>query len=117
MVGGVKFRAVVTNISLVDNPWGEKIVKIDVTEEREVPGPVIVQHGSANELSREIAPIISQVLKSMPIPGMSGRIRIPRATLYLTEDEWDRLVRKPSIGDLIEITITNEGDVKVELKG
>ena len=109
----VRVRAVISSISYVDNPWGEKMVKIGVSEEREVPGPVVVQRGTS-ELAREIAPVITQVLKS--IPGIAGgKYRMPRLILYLTEDEWDKMVSKPNIGDIVEIKFSKES-VDVEVK-
>ncbi len=97
----VRLRAIVTSISVVDNPWGEKLVKIEMSEERELPGPVVVQRGGS-ELAREIAPVISQVLRSLP--GFAGgKARIPRLVLYLFEDEWEKMLEKPNIGDAIEI--------------
>jgi len=104
----IRFKAIVSNISIIDNPWGEKAVRIDLTEERELPGPVVVQRGQQNEISREIVPILSQVIKSIPVFGASGKVRVPRLTLYLTEDEWEKLLKKPSIGDLIEVQIASD---------
>lgn len=101
----VRFRAVLTNISVVDNPWGEKLVRLELTDERELPGPVVAQRGS-NEVAREIVPIVAQIIRSMP--GFTSRVRVPRLTVYLTEDEWERLVRKPNIGDVIEVEFSGE---------
>lgn len=107
MNAAIKFKAVISNIAILDNPWGEKTIKLDITEEREVPGPLIVQRREGGELSREIVPIISQVLKSMPIFGSMSKVRVPRITLYLTEDEWDKILAKPNIGDTIEVEFTS----------
>lgn len=109
----VSFKAIVSNISLVDNPWGEKSIRIDLTEERELPGPILVQPGRKDStLAKEVMPIISQVLRSMP--GLSiNKVRIPRLTIYLTEDEWDKIIDKPHIGDVIIVSFYNN---KVDIK-
>jgi len=109
----IKVRATVTSVSIVDNPWGEKLIKIEMSEEREVPGPVVVQKGGG-ELAREIAPVITQVLRSLP--GFTGgRVKIPRLILYLYEDEWDKMFEKPNIGDTVEICFTKDRiDVRKE---
>jgi hypothetical protein len=107
----VRFKAKVSNISLFDAPFGERMVKLELTEEREMPEPMFVRSPDS-EISREIAPIISQIMRMFP--GASpGVMRVPRVTLVLTEDEWEKFVTKPSIGDFFEITISNE---KIELK-
>lgn len=107
----VKFKAKVSNISLFDAPFGERMVKLELTEEREMPEPVFIRSPDS-EISREIAPIISQIMRMFP--GTSpGVLRVPRITIVLTEDEWDKFVAKPSIGDYFEVIISNE---KIELK-
>ena len=108
MVSKIIIKAVVSNISIIDNPWGEKMIKLDLTEERETPGTVMIQKGGRNDIAREIMPIVSQVLKSMPMFGTQGKVRIPRLTLYLTEDEWDKILNKPTIGEIIEIELNDK---------
>lgn len=100
----VRFKAVVTNISIVDTYWGEKVVKVDLTEERETPSTVIMP-AEQSELAREIAPMISQIFRAIPLFGASGRARLPRLSLYLTEEEWEKLTERPTIGDLMEVEI------------
>ncbi len=101
----VSFKAMITNITLIDAPNGEKLVKIDLSEEREVPGPVIM--GSGSEIAREVMPVVSQILRSMP--GFSGgKVRVPRLTVYLTEDEWEKIINKPNIGEYMEVTFENK---------
>ncbi|MEZ0346492.1 MAG: arcadin 1 [Infirmifilum sp.] len=107
----IRFKAKVSNISLFDAPFGERMVKLELTEEREIPEPMFIR-SSDSEISREIAPIVSQIMRMFP--GASpGIVRVPRVTLVLTEDEWEKFLTKPSIGDFFEVTISNE---KVELK-
>lgn len=107
----VKFRATVTNISIVDTPWGERVVKVDLTEERETPSTVVVptEH---SELAREIMPVVSQILRSVPFFGSGGKTRLPRLSLYLTEEEWDELFERPTIGDVMEIEVA-KGSLKI----
>lgn len=110
-VATVVFRARVTNISLIDSPTGEKLVRIELSEERELPGPVVVQR-EESELTRELVPVISQIFRM--IPGMSQSFyRLPRLTLILTEDEWEKLLERPSIGDVFEVEVKT-GKITVE---
>jgi len=103
----VKIKAVLVGKNLIKNPWGEKIIKLEFAEEREIPGPIIVQPQGGGELAREIMPIITQIMKSMPLTGQ-GRVSIPRLTLFLTEEEWDKLIEKPEIGEEITITVSGK---------
>lgn len=99
----VTLRARVTNISLMDHPTGERLVRLELSEEREAPGPVIIQREDS-ELAKELVPVLSQVFRMLP--GMSqGFYRLPRLTLVLTEDEWEKLLERPSIGDVFEIEV------------
>ncbi|MCC6004090.1 MAG: arcadin 1 [Thermofilum sp.] len=102
----ITFKAKVTNISLVDTPFGEKLIRLELTEERELPGPVIIQKDES-EIGREIAPIISQVMRMMP--GLSSNVmRVPRATVVLTEEEWESFAEKPSIGDFFTVEVSGK---------
>jgi len=111
----VRFRAVVTNISIVDTPWGERVVKVDLTEERETPSTVIVP-AEQSELARELAPVISQLIRAMPFFGGGSKARLPRLSLYLTEDEWERLTARPTIGDVMEVEVA-KSSLKVHKEG
>ncbi len=102
-MGSVKIRAILVGKNLIKNPWGERVIKLEFVEERELPSPVIIQ-SSEGELAKEIMPIITQIMKSMPMLSQ-GRASVPRLTLYLTEEEWDRLVEKPEIGEEVVIEI------------
>lgn len=100
-VSRISFRARISNISLVDSPTGEKLVKVELSEDRELPGPVVMQKGGG-ELAREVVPIVSQILSSLP--GIGGRrVRIPRLTVFFTEDEWEKILEKPNIGEYLEV--------------
>jgi len=107
----IRIRAILTSISTVINPWGERLVKLEFSEERELPGPMVIQKGRGSELAKEIVPVISQVLRSMP--GFSGgKVRVPRLTIYLYEDEWDKMYEKPNINDTVEI-IVSKGKLEI----
>ena len=107
----VRFKATVTNISIVDTPWGERVVKVDLTEERETPSTIILP-AEQSEIAREIAPVVSQILRSMPFFGASGKARLPRLSLYLTEEEWEKLVDRPTIGDTMEVEVA-KGSLRI----
>ena len=103
MYGRVSFRAIVTSKTLVSDITGTRYIKIDLAEEREMPGPIIVtEDRNASELVREIAPVVRQVLRTLPGPFGSGKVLTPRLTIWLTEDEWESLTDKPDIGDEVE---------------
>ncbi len=107
----VKVKVTLVSKSLINDPFGEKLIKLEFAEEREMPGPIIVQQGN-NPLMKDIIPIVSQVLRSMPF--FAGRkATIQRLVLYLTEDEWDKITDKPDIGD--EVTVVIKGR-KIEIK-
>lgn len=108
----MKFRAVVTNISIVDMAWREKMVRVDLTEEREMPSPIVVP-SNQSDLARELAPVVTQMLRAIPLFGSEGKARLPRLSLYLSEEEWDRLMTKPTIGDVIEVEVT-EKSVRIQ---
>lgn len=102
----VMFKAIVTSKSMVTDALGNRGVRLDLTEEREAPPPVLISPGgSTSSLAREVAPIISQVMQSLPFTR-PGKIPLQRLTLWLTEDEWEKLEQKPEIGDEVEVKIS-----------
>lgn len=102
----ITFKATVTSKSLITDPLGDRGVRLDLTEEKEAPPPVMVSsEESTSSLVREVAPIISQVMRSLPFTR-PGKIPFQRLTLWLTEDEWEKLEQKPEIGDEVEVKIT-----------
>lgn len=107
----VKIKAILVSKSMITDPFGEKLIRLEFAEEREIPGPIIMQQGE-NPLMRDIVPIISQVLKSMPFFG-GRKATVQRLVLFLTEDEWDRLPEKPDIGDEVTIIVK---DRNIEVK-
>jgi len=106
----VKIKAILISKSMITSPLGEKLIRLEFAEEREVPGPIIVQEAN-NPLARDIMPIVSQVLRSLPM--FSGRkTMMHRLIIFLTEDEWESLPSKPDIGDEILI-IVRGGQIEI----
>ncbi|MCX8168806.1 MAG: arcadin 1 [Candidatus Methanomethylicia archaeon] len=106
----VKFKAVVSSKNVVRAPNGEKMYRIDLVEEQESP-PQVFYSSSNSDLAKDILPLVQQVMRIMPIP-LSTSLQIPRVTLWLTEDEWDKLEPKPELGDILTIVISS-GDIKI----
>lgn len=102
----IEFKAYVESISRVRSIVGENLVKLELMEERELPPTVIVQSGSSetSALVRDVATVLQQVMSNLPI-GIPRRISIPRIVIWLTEDEWERLHPKPSIGDEVKVVM------------
>ncbi|NPA23780.1 MAG: arcadin 1 [Crenarchaeota archaeon] len=110
----LSFRGYVLSKSIVYDLSGGRMVKIDIVEERELPGPVIAGSDEIARLAREVMPLVQQLLKSMPFPGLGttgGKLPIPRITLWLTEDEVEALGRL-DVGDYVEVMI-QEGKIEV----
>ena len=105
-MNSIHFKATLISKSIVTSPLGEKLIKLEFVEEQPLPGPIVM--GGETEMAREIAPIISQVMKTLPIFG-NKRVNIPRLTLFLTENEWESLERKPEIGEEMRITVSKGG--------
>jgi len=99
----VVIKGIVVSKTLTKDTLGNNIVKIEIAEEREIPGPVIM-HPRDSTLAKEIIPIVSQVMRALP-PFSQNKVMMPRAVLFLTEDEWDRIIDKFDIGDELEIYI------------
>lgn len=107
-MASVSFKAIVVGKILEKLPSGEEVVRIDLAEEKPATPPIIMDTSrlEQSEIAREVIPVVSQVLASLPISRAT--IRVPRVTIVLTMDEWSQLKSKPDLGD--EMTITIEGD-------
>ncbi|MEM3833579.1 MAG: arcadin 1 [Thermoprotei archaeon] len=103
----VKIKAILIGKNLFRKDKDTWIVKLDFVEETPEP-PIIQQTG---DIAREIAPIIQQTLQ-MFTPGLAQQT-MPRLTLWLTDDEWETLEKKPDIGDEVTITITDKKEIKI----
>lgn len=104
----VVFRATLVSKALIQDPVEGEGVKLELSQERSMPPPMIMSRGEESEIAREVAPIVQQVVRSMPF-GPRGKIRVPRLTIWLTREEWDRLEPKPDIGDDLEVHVYGTG--------
>lgn len=104
----VVFRATLVSKALIQDPVEGEGVKLELAQEKSMPPPMILSRGEESEIAREVAPIVQQVVRSMPF-GPRGKIRVPRMTLWLTREEWDRLEPKPDIGDEVEVRVLASG--------
>lgn len=103
----VRFKAVVVSKSMFNDPLMGKGIRIELAEERELPPPVVVsQSREAAELARQVMPLVSQVLQSLPFTRQ-GRATVPRVTLWLAEEEWEGLESKPDVGDEVEVVLSS----------
>ncbi len=115
MTQAISFRGYVLSKSLTYDALGNRIVKIDIVEEKEIPGPVIAGSDEMTRLAREVMPLVQQLLKSIPFPGLggtSGKVPIPRITLWLTEEEME-IFGRADVGDYVEVSISNG---KIEIR-
>ncbi|MGB9703925.1 MAG: arcadin 1 [Pyrobaculum sp.] len=102
-------RGVVVSKQLVYDPTGTKYIKIDIIEEKELPGPVAAfsaQDEQAAQLMREVMPLVTQIVRSLPFGG--GKISVPRVTLWLTDEEVE-IFGDIDVGETIMISV--EGGV------
>jgi len=99
---GVKL--LVVSKTIIYDPLGTRYIKLELVEEREVPGPVFTFDASSDvgRLMREVAPVIQQLVRSFP---MANKITIPRVTINLTEDEAE-LLGPIDVGDVVEMDIS-----------
>jgi len=110
----VVVKGIVVSKSLTTDALGTRIIKIEIAEERELPGPIIMQPRDST-LAKEIIPIVSQVMRALP-PFSQNKVMTPRAVIFLTEDEWDRIIDKFDIGDEVEILI-EKGKISIKKSG
>jgi len=106
-------RGVVISKQLVYDPSGARYIKVDVIEERELPGPVAAfsaQDEQAAQLMREVMPLVTQIVRSLPFGG--GKIAVPRLTLWLTDEELE-MFGDVDVGDVVLISVEN-GEIKVK---
>ncbi|MEM0217628.1 MAG: arcadin 1 [Candidatus Nezhaarchaeales archaeon] len=102
----IKFRAVVMSKSMYNDPLGGRGVRIELSEERDVPPPVVMSRGETSDILKDVMPIVSQIIQSLPFTR-GGKVTVPRMTLWLSEEEWDKLEPKPDVGDEIEVVISS----------
>ncbi len=110
----VSFKGYVLSKAITYDVMGNKLIKIDIVEERELPGPIIAGSDEMTRIAREVMPLVQQLLRSVPIPGVSissGKLPIPRISLWLTEEEAEILGRV-DVGDYVEVKIW-EGRIEI----
>jgi hypothetical protein len=103
----VPIRGYVMSKSVVYDPTGNRMIMIQVVEEKEVPGPVFTGEGA--QAMRDVLPLVQQLLRSMPMLGplMGNKVPVPRIVVWLTEEEAEALGPKLDVGDAVEIRIEN----------
>ncbi len=109
----VTIRGVVASKQLVYDPTGVRYIKIDIIEEKELPGPVAAfsaQDEQAAQLMREVMPLVTQIVRSLPFGG--GKIAVPRVTLWLTDEEVE-VFGDVDVGDIVALHVEN-GEVKLK---
>lgn len=104
-------KGVVVSKQLVADPVGTRYIKIDVVEEKDMPGPLVMSppDEQSAQMAREIMPLVSQIVKSLPFP--LNKIAVPRLTLWLTDDEAETL-GDIDVGDAVEIVV-EQGYVRI----
>lgn len=108
-------RGVVVSKQLVYDPTGTKYIKIDIVEEKELPGPVAAfsaQDEQAAQLMREVMPLVTQIVRSLPFGG--GKISVPRVTLWLTDEEVE-IFGDIDVGETITISVES-GVISIKLE-
>jgi len=110
----VTIRGYVSSKTIVYDPLGSKMIKIDIVEEREVPGPVITGSDEITRVAKEVVPLVQQLLKSFPLTSIfaGGKVPIPRITIWLSEEEIEEL-GTIDVGDYVEISI-EKGGIKIK---
>jgi len=106
-------RGVVISKQLVYDPSGARYIKVDIIEEKELPGPVAAfsaQDEQTAQLMREVMPLVTQIVRSLPFGG--GKIAVPRLTLWLTDEELE-MFGDVDVGDVVLISVEN-GEIKVK---
>lgn len=111
----VSFKGYVISKTLMPDPLGNKLIKIDIVEERETPGPIVTGADESAMMAREVMNMMQQVLKSMPLlnQALGNKVMVPRVTIWLTDDEIEYLGGKLDVGDYVEINIQN-GSISIK---
>ncbi|ABL88064.1 conserved hypothetical protein [Pyrobaculum islandicum DSM 4184] len=106
-------KGVVISKQLVYDPTGARYIKIDIIEEKELPGPVAAfstQDEQTAQLMREVMPLVTQIVRSLPFGG--GKIAVPRVTLWLADDEAE-MFGDVDVGDIVLIIIEG-GEIRIK---
>lgn len=108
----VVVKGVVVSKQLVSDPIGTRYIKIDVVEEKDLPGPLVMSppDEQAAQVAREIMPLVTQIVKSLPFS--LNKIAVPRLTIWLTDEEAESL-GEIDVGDAVDIVI-EQGSIKIK---
>jgi len=97
------FKGIVVSKTMVQDPTGTRYVKIDVMEEKDLPTAVFFSESpEVSSIARDVVPLVNQLLRSLPF--LSGKIQVPRATIWFTEEEIEE-VGSIDVGDVVEVSI------------
>jgi len=111
-LGRLLFKATLVNKSIITNPLGEKMVKLEFVEEKEMPGPLITTPVQYSEIAREIAPIVSQMMRTF---NPTGKLNVPRVILFLSEEEWEMTRFRPEIGEEVGVFLGEDGSLELRV--
>ena len=101
----IRMTLIGKNMVRIKDTWA---IRLDFAEERPAP-PVMTPRDS---IVGEIMPIIERTIQALS-PITSAQM-MPRMTLWLTDDEWDSLDRKPEVGEEVTVIITDENKIIIK---
>lgn len=102
----IRISGVVSNISkYYVHGYPEEMVRIDIYERVDVPNMIVASPQTNNPKVKEMQEFVVGVLQSIQLPLMNQKTYIPRVSIFLTSDEWDKIYSKPTVGDNIIVEI------------
>ena len=101
----VEIKAILIGKNMVrmGDSW---FIKLDFAEEKPQP-PLMAPRDS---IARDIMPIIEQTFRVLN-PNITSQSMVPRMTLWLTDDEWDAVERKPEVGEEVTIVVMDKNKI------
>ena len=104
-------RCKVISIHPAHDIFGNEYVCIEFGVESQPPPAFAVMPRDVPQEISAIMPIISQ------IPKMFGQARAyaKRFVLFLTQDEWGWLEKRPQYGDEVELVLRSDGSFSIRL--
>lgn len=104
-----EFRGYVVSKTLIMDPFGGRMFKIDIVEERENPGLVATMQEGSSTLTRDMIEMMQNIFRSIPMLGqmVSGKVPVPRVTIMLTEEEMEELGGRMDVGEYVRVRIQN----------
>jgi hypothetical protein len=103
----VTVKAVLVSKSMFkeDNEW---YVRLEFAQERGNPPAVI---GRSDDPLQSMIPVFQQMVRNI-LPFQTGMFQ--RMVLILKEEEWEKLEKKPDIGEEITIKITDNKSINIQ---